>query len=1025
MSSTAVQAAADAAVAAVNGGSTPQQAAVAASATANAIDQGANPDDAAVAAQAAQQAVADGATPAAARSSASAAAACIASGGTAAAATAAANAAQEAIQNNDSPSAAVIAADCACDAVTIRGASAAEALQAGRAGAASVATGASGNTAHDVCMASIDEIRGKEVVPASKRIEPTAVPTPIPTATTGPTYTPGFSVVPSTYTVPPGGIPAEVGCVYFTNAVPKYAGQVVLMVTICSCSPLGVLSFSAKSIHGFGLLNDQMYSIISYIQTGPKISISIYTDKNFQSKKQLTIGPSLQMDLTKVVRQEANGFGVIDPLDVKGGVLPTWDRMLYSFVLNAWCDCIIRQDVPIAAPQIPVVPGITAPAGVVPAVPGILSAPGIQVGKAPAAEQTSPAAPAYVLPAPGGAAAAEKYHDDIPPAPPSDDTPVMTMTPTSTTSPTPLPGQPTAEPTLAPVFTSKPTYAPIKINAAAIFKFNIVTGRPIADPTFSPTAPSPEPTYEPTYEATLSPTPEPSVAVPTPEPTEEPTPEPTPAPSVIPGTPTAAPTMAPTFGDDVKICRNSYVKSPENFDLTKGLLAGCAAFLLNPVKDLAAGITGAAPMTTICTCDLVGPIFLQRDDMARYGMLGDNMAGMVDALATGLNVSVTLYDEADFSNNANKYVVGPQKQLLLGDLAVGAQPGINTPVAQADIDPIVADGAQPMMNLFAAEQVKLRKEMDKKKMDAESGLKKKSKHLSNLEVELDADHLDTMARLQTEMQKIMDLEKEIEAKQKASASKSSASASASAVKPAGSTSASVAGINAKVAEATSEQKTASSLRASSISTSTKAADKVKPASPVKPSLVEKVTSGVKSLLGIDSKAKDAGQSTKTTSNAAAVKPEKGKEQKLNIPISDDDLVAKEGHDDVNMAASIPMSKNNFPADDDAPYDDANNEVRDSWKSKVKSLTVMAWIPCRPPDNLEIRHQPCDAVVTQAPQYEPTPIPTLHPQAEPTFSPTPEPTFEPTFRPSAAPSKPTLEPTYSPVPLPTPHPTNYP
>ena len=100
----------------------------------------------------------------------------------------------------------------------------------------------------------------------------------------------------------------------------------------------------------------------------------------------------------------------------------------------------------------------------------------------------------------------------------------------------PVPTDPPAVPTEAPMPTEEPhpTDPPV-----------VPTEAPVVEPTPAPTV-APEPTQAPMPEPTVPPTPEPTVA-PTPEPTVLPTLEPTAAPTIEPTPePTVAPTIAPT-----------------------------------------------------------------------------------------------------------------------------------------------------------------------------------------------------------------------------------------------------------------------------------------------------------------------------------------------------------------------------------------------------------------------------------------------------------------------------------------------
>ena len=784
----------------------------------------------------------------------------------------------------------------------------------------------------------------EHIIPGEHRHHPAVQPTIEPTTTPAPTYKPGFSACAQSLVIGASLlIDVEVGCTYFLNQVPRFAGQVIKMIKICSCSPLGILSFNSKAIESFGLLDDQGYSMISYVATGPLISISLYCDGSFQDKRQYTIGPSLQVDLSTIVRLEASSTGLIDvSQDPSMLTNPTWNRMVYSLVLNSWSRCIAGNPCP--GPNV----------------------------------------------APRGAHAANAGLDDDIPATIVDDNP-FTGSPSMQGAVSPAPSKP------LPPWTHKPTNPPIDF-------YQIVrTMQPVANPTPGPTNPTVEPTYEPTWEATFPPTSSPTKPQPSPKPTREPTPRPTVEPTVIPGSPTAVPTMAPSFGKDVKFCQNSFVANEKHLDMRSGLLPGCAAFLMEDKIDHKKIVMGEiiAPMTTICTCDLVGPIFLSSDDMNHYGLVGDDLAGLITVLATGYNVSVTLYDDFNFNENANKYVVGPSNQMVLGDLQVGAQP--------------------------------LRRKMTESKVKASKAVAlKPSDPIKDTPggIIMDIDGTETAPKIST----------------KTSASKSSSSSSSSA--------------------ATTSSKSKTSSSKTSTASASKSADKVKPKTVSETatktvtskaasksadpshisneengsseiSISKTITDTLKSIGDtLDTLKKLGGGTSKDVQKASSEllkkdteKLEADRKKVENFDeatAADDDKTSNGAHDDVANAVKKEPLTNSDTDDgnthDDNPYDDITTKAGNSWKQVVKSISVMAWLPCRPPDNEPVEKIPCYRQTTQKPIYEPTAIPTMHPISEPTLEPSPEPTFEPTLRPTPEPSKPTAEPTYSPIPEPTPHPT---
>lgn len=375
-----------------------------------------------------------------------------------------------------------------------------------------------------------------------------AVPTLSPSLVPGETLTPTVST-PIGYTCCPyemvfGNsllIPAQPGCAYFLPAVPSY-GVEMFIVKLCSCSPFGVLSFDTNALIGLGLVQNSE-SMISYIVTGPEISLSLYSDSTFHNDRQLTIGPSSQFVLRDYERLEA----------IKGGELGpgrrTWDRDVYSFVLNSWSLCSNNA---------------------------------------------------------GGHC-----------------------------------GQCGASSTPYPVVTEAPLAMP--------------TSMPV-EPTFAPTVPPTGPSPVPTFMQTTS---EPSVS---------------PAPTIP--EPSMMPTFSPTFGPDVHICQDTLDKPEGMLDIT--IQPGCAVFIMKDGIDT--DLSLRAPMTTVCTCDLVGTIFLENTDMQKYGLLGDHLKGEISYIITGTNVTVTMYEGSDFAVTSKKYVIGPSLKLDLRKLYMDADqvPGADT-----------------------------------------------------------------------------------------------------------------------------------------------------------------------------------------------------------------------------------------------------------------------------------------------------------------------------------------------------------
>ena len=133
----------------------------------------------------------------------------------------------------------------------------------------------------------------------------------------------GFSVCP--YEIAIGStmrLPTVAGCVYFSPTVPAQVGQVITVVKVCSCSPLGILAFDEKALKQFNLVIGSS-SLISFVATGPMISISLYSDSSFNNNRQLTIGPGMQVPLADEMRYVAVGSGKLE-----GHGPPTWDRYL-------------------------------------------------------------------------------------------------------------------------------------------------------------------------------------------------------------------------------------------------------------------------------------------------------------------------------------------------------------------------------------------------------------------------------------------------------------------------------------------------------------------------------------------------------------------------------------------------------------------------------------------------------------------------------------------------------------------------
>ena len=392
--------------------------------------------------------------------------------------------------------------------------------------------------------------------PLTDDVVPTLKPTLRPTGN-------GYDVC--TYTTVMGSdmsIPAQAGCAYFFSEVPMiFPGQQVLTVKICSCSPLGVLSFDYESLKHLGLMNSQGYSRVSYIMTGAMVSVTVYSNIKFQNLRQLTIGPGSMVNLKTQMRLSAIGGGVLNAQGLPDNN-PTWDGEVYSLVLNSWTLCNINS--------------------------GYLSCP-------------------------------------------------------EGTSYTGLENQNTT-------------------------MFPLVTQMPIGEPTVGPTSPTFAPIFKPTFAPTYEPTPEPTQPVPTLEPTHEPTPYPTFVPTALIGAPTPEPTLAPSYGPDVHICQNTLVRNPYQ---PMTIQPGCAVLLMKTNKMR--GKIGPVPMTTICTCDLVGPIFLENSEMQEYGLLGNHLEGEIDIIATGYNVSVTMYDQENFKYDAKKYVIGPSKNENLDTLFISAE----------------------------------------------------------------------------------------------------------------------------------------------------------------------------------------------------------------------------------------------------------------------------------------------------------------------------------------------------------------
>ena len=95
---------------------------------------------------------------------------------------------------------------------------------------------------------------------------------------------------------------------------------------------------------------------------------------------------------------------------------------------------------------------------------------------------------------------------------------------------------------------------------------------------------------------------------------------------------------------------------------------GCAVFLTKDGLDESKKVA-YSPMTTICTCDVVGPLLLQTHHMQQYGLMKGNM-GMVSMIATGEGVTITLYDNENFDADANKVAIGPENFMVLSKVAL-------------------------------------------------------------------------------------------------------------------------------------------------------------------------------------------------------------------------------------------------------------------------------------------------------------------------------------------------------------------
>jgi hypothetical protein len=185
-----------------------------------------------------------------------------------------------------------------------------------------------------------------------------------------------------------------------------------------------VLSFDDQSLSSYGLMDSQGFSRVSYIVTGPLISVTVYSNAHFQNLRQLTVGPSSTFVLQDYKRLEAVGGGILDTKGLKDNN-PTWDGEVYSLVLNSWSLCNTESSF-VTCPQFTTLSPISLPTPE-PSAPTF--APIIEPTFMPTYEPT--VAPSWL----------------VSPFPTAKPTKEPTYQPTR--KPTPLEGVPTPEPTLA------------------------------------------------------------------------------------------------------------------------------------------------------------------------------------------------------------------------------------------------------------------------------------------------------------------------------------------------------------------------------------------------------------------------------------------------------------------------------------------------------------------------------------------------------------------------------------------------
>lgn len=121
-----------------------------------------------------------------------------------------------------------------------------------------------------------------------------------------------------------------------------------------------------------------------------------------------------------------------------------------------------------------------------------------------------------------------------------------------------------------------------------------------------------------------------------------------------------------------------FEKGPTDF-LSVPVDPGCAVFLMRNGLDTNNAAVMFSPMTTICTCDLVGPVFLLTKHMEMYGLMKGDV-GKISVLATGVNVTVTLYDNENFSSDANKEAIGPASFLPLDQVHIDGDDDYTNPL---------------------------------------------------------------------------------------------------------------------------------------------------------------------------------------------------------------------------------------------------------------------------------------------------------------------------------------------------------